>query len=91
MKRKFFLAVLVFGFFFLISPYLYSQDTPPWYETRWAYMLYGAVIAGFLFVFFFVKWRAGKVIHEKQRLEQIVIERTKEINNKNRQLEDQIL
>ncbi|MDQ1352087.1 MAG: hypothetical protein QG657_2393, partial [Acidobacteriota bacterium] len=72
-----------------------SEDTfrfkilPPWYRTWWAYLLYGT--AGLLSVFLFVQWRAGKLKHEKQKLEQIVIERTKEINNKNRLLEDQTL
>lgn len=62
---------------------------PPWYRTWWAYILY--VAAALLSVFLFVQWRAGILKHEKQKLERIVIERTKEINNKNRQLEDQTL
>ena len=62
---------------------------PPWYRTWWAYILY--VAAALLSVFLFVQWRAGILKHEKQKLERIVIERTKEINNKNRLLEDQAL
>jgi signal transduction histidine kinase/DNA-binding response OmpR family regulator len=60
---------------------------PPWYRTWWAFFLY---VLGFLFsVFYGAKWRFLKLEKEKQRLEQIVEERTKEINQKNLQLEKQ--
>ncbi|UCH96849.1 MAG: hypothetical protein JSV88_08350 [Candidatus Aminicenantes bacterium] len=60
---------------------------PPWYKTWWAVLFY--VIAFILLVFFIVKWRSGKLEKEKQRLEQIVHQRTKEIEAKNRQLQEQ--
>jgi signal transduction histidine kinase/DNA-binding response OmpR family regulator/ligand-binding sensor domain-containing protein len=60
---------------------------PPWYKTWWAFSIYAiAVILG---VFFIVKWRSWRLEQEKQRLEQVVKNRTKEINHKNRQLEEQ--
>ena len=62
---------------------------PPWYKTWWAFSLYAVV--GFLLVVLIVKWRSGKLKREKQRLEQTVKERTKEINVKNQQLEKQTL
>jgi len=88
-ERKFVPAALGLGLFFLISMYLYSQDTPQWYETWWTYMLYGAGIAGFLFAFFFIRRRTGKLTHEKQKLEQLLRERTKESNEKNLKLKEQ--
>jgi len=60
---------------------------PPWYKTWWAFLLY--TVAVIFLIFFIVKWRSWKLVQEKQRLEHIVKERTREINNKNRQLEEQ--
>jgi signal transduction histidine kinase/DNA-binding response OmpR family regulator len=60
---------------------------PPWYKTWWAFSLYAAAL--FLSMFLVVKWRSSRLTHEKQRLEGIVKERTREINEKNQQLEDQ--
>jgi signal transduction histidine kinase/DNA-binding response OmpR family regulator len=62
---------------------------PPWYKTWWAFSVY--VIAGFLLLFLVVRWRSGKLQREKLKLEQIVKERTSEINDKNAQLETQTL
>jgi signal transduction histidine kinase/DNA-binding response OmpR family regulator len=69
---------------------------PPWYITWWAFLFYGIVFI--LVMFFIVKWRSGKLEREKQRLEQIVKERTKEleertieIQEKNQQLETQTI
>ncbi|NIM16355.1 MAG: response regulator, partial [Candidatus Aminicenantes bacterium] len=62
---------------------------PPWYKTWWALLFYAILF--FLLVFFIVRWRSGKLEREKQRLEQIVKERTKEINEKNQQLEKQTI
>jgi signal transduction histidine kinase/ligand-binding sensor domain-containing protein len=59
---------------------------PPWYRTWWAFLLY--VIVFILTLFFIVKWRSGKLKWEKQRLEQIVTERVKEINEKHQQLKN---
>ena len=60
---------------------------PPWYKTWWAFSIY--TIAVILGVFFIVKWRSWRLVQEKERLEQIVKNRTKEIDHKNRQLEEQ--
>ncbi|MGD2086176.1 MAG: response regulator [Candidatus Aminicenantes bacterium] len=60
---------------------------PPWYKTWWAYLLY--TFAAALMVFLVVKWRSWKLVKEKQQLEQIILERTKEIKNKNLQLLEQ--
>ena len=60
---------------------------PPWTKTWWAFLLYA--LAAFLSLFLVVKWRSRKLVHEKQRLEQIIRERTREIADKGRQLADQ--
>lgn len=60
---------------------------PPWYKTWWAYLVYSLFFL--LFMFLLVKWRSGKLQREKEKLEQIVTERTNEIEKKNRQLENQ--
>ena len=60
---------------------------PPFYKTWWAFLVY--VILSFFLVFYLIKWRSGKLEREKQILERIVKERTQEIKEKNRQLEDQ--
>ncbi|MGE5342171.1 MAG: response regulator [Candidatus Omnitrophota bacterium] len=62
---------------------------PPVYKTWWAYLIY---VSGFVvFVFFIVKWRAGKLQTEKHKLEEIVKERTQEIQDKSSRLEEQTL
>ena len=60
---------------------------PPWYQTWWAFLFYalGAVLT----VYLIVRWRSGQLQREKLALEQIVHERTGEIEEKNRQLEAQ--
>jgi len=60
---------------------------PPWYKTWWAYLIY--IFLAFLGVYFIVKRRSWKLVREKQKLEQVIRERTKEINEKNFQLEEQ--
>lgn len=60
---------------------------PPWYKTWWAFAFYAVTAA--LMVILVVKWRSWKWVQETQRLEQIVKDRTGEINRKNRQLEEQ--
>ena len=59
---------------------------PPWYRSWWAYLFY--ILAAFLMVVLLVKWRSAKLILEKQQLEAIVADRTREINRKNEQLEE---
>jgi signal transduction histidine kinase/DNA-binding response OmpR family regulator len=62
----------------------------PWYITWWAFLSYAFVL--FMLTYLFVKWwRSIRLEKEKQRLEQIVKERTKEINQKNQQLQAQTL
>jgi len=60
---------------------------PPFYKTWWAFLVYA--ILSFFMVFLLIKWRSGKLEREKLILERIVKERTQEIKDKNRQLEDQ--
>jgi signal transduction histidine kinase/DNA-binding response OmpR family regulator len=60
---------------------------PPWYQTWWAFLLYA--LAAVLTVYLIVRWRSGQLQREKLALEQIVHERTGEIEKKNRQLEEQ--
>jgi signal transduction histidine kinase/DNA-binding response OmpR family regulator len=60
---------------------------PPWYKTWWAFSLYAVAI--FFIIVFIVKWRSLKLELEKKRLEHIIGERTKEIIDKNQQLEEQ--
>jgi signal transduction histidine kinase/CheY-like chemotaxis protein/AraC-like DNA-binding protein len=58
---------------------------PPWHQTWWAIILY--VLIAVLAMYFIVKWRSRTLVKEKQKLEQIVHERTGEVEEKNRQLE----
>ncbi len=60
---------------------------PPWFQTWWAYSIYA--LAGISLVFLIVRWRSGKHRREKEKLELVVKERTKEIGEKNIQLEEQ--
>jgi signal transduction histidine kinase/DNA-binding response OmpR family regulator len=60
---------------------------PPWYQTWWAFLVYGTVFS--LLMYSTVRWRSWKLRQEKQKLEQTVIERTRELNGKNQQLEMQ--
>ncbi len=60
---------------------------PPWYQTWWAYM--GYVLAFFLLIYLAVKWRSWRLVQEKHQLEQIVTDRTNEIEDKNQQLQRQ--
>jgi signal transduction histidine kinase/DNA-binding response OmpR family regulator len=62
---------------------------PPWYGTWWAIMGYLAAV--FLLMFLIIRWRSGKLVREKQRLEGIVRERTNEIAEKNTRLQSQTL
>ncbi|MCP5055005.1 MAG: response regulator [bacterium] len=62
---------------------------PPWYFAWWAFFVYAG--AAFLGVYLIVKWRSGKLIREKFRLEQIVEERTLEINQANEELKRKTL
>jgi len=60
---------------------------PPWYRSILAYVLY--VIFFILFVWGIVKWNTRRLIAEKERLEQIVKERTAEVVAQKEEIEDQ--
>jgi signal transduction histidine kinase/DNA-binding response OmpR family regulator/ligand-binding sensor domain-containing protein len=60
---------------------------PPYYRTWWAYFVYTVLF--FLGLYFIIRWQSGKLLREKQRLEKIVKERTKEVYEKNLLLEEQ--
>lgn len=60
---------------------------PYWYQTKWALLSFALLfVSG---VFLFVKWRSRQLVKEKERLEQVVDDRTREIKDKNLQLEEQ--
>jgi signal transduction histidine kinase/DNA-binding response OmpR family regulator len=62
----------------------------PWYRTWWAFSLFA--MTAFLMVYLMVKWwRSRKLALEKQRLERIVEERTREINQANIQLQQKTI
>ncbi|MCP5053708.1 MAG: hypothetical protein GY940_41465, partial [bacterium] len=60
---------------------------PPWHQTWWAYIGYALLFI--LLIYLIVKWRSGKLVREKLKLERIVQKRTAEIKDKNLQLESQ--
>lgn len=60
---------------------------PPWYKTWWAFLIYGATVL--LIMYLVVRWRSWRLVQDKQKLEQIVEERTEKINDQNRQLLEQ--
>jgi len=62
---------------------------PPWYKTWWAFLIYG--LTALLLMFLVVKWRSWKLEQEKLKLEHIIKQRTKEIDDKNRQLQRKTL
>jgi signal transduction histidine kinase/CheY-like chemotaxis protein/streptogramin lyase len=60
---------------------------PPWYKTWWAFVIYAFLFFGVIFLA--VRWRSSKLEQDKQRLEQVVKERTNEVYQKNELLEEQ--
>ncbi|MCD4833096.1 MAG: hypothetical protein K8R31_04810 [Bacteroidales bacterium] len=58
----------------------------PWYRTIMAYILYG--IIAFIFIWFVVKFYTRRLKKEKENLEKIVKERTKDLHEVNTQLEE---
>ncbi|UCH95373.1 MAG: hypothetical protein JSV88_00625, partial [Candidatus Aminicenantes bacterium] len=50
---------------------------PPWYNTWWSFVIYAFLFLGLMFLV--VKWRSGRLEKEKQRLERLVKERTREV------------
>lgn len=59
----------------------------PWYGTWWMYLVY-ILLSAFL-IYLLVRGRSFKLEKDKKRLESVVNERTREINQKNRQLLNQ--
>lgn len=59
--------------------------TPPWYRSWFAWIVYG--IGAFLLIGGTLKWRTRKLVQRQQVLEKEVINRTAEIDEKNKQLE----
>ncbi|MGE0078781.1 MAG: ATP-binding protein [Bacteroidales bacterium] len=57
---------------------------PPWYRTYWAYALY--LVLSILFISLVVKLYTYKLIREKNKLEEIVKERTQEILIQNEEI-----
>jgi len=60
---------------------------PPWYRTIWAYIAY--IIISILFITLVVKLYTIRLRNEKQKLENIVIERTQEILNQKEEIQAQ--
>ncbi len=60
---------------------------PPWYLTWWMLGVYGGFV--FFVLYGVVKWRSHRLVTEKLKLEGIIKERTREIAQSNRQLEEQ--
>jgi serine phosphatase RsbU (regulator of sigma subunit) len=68
---------------------------PPWYRTVWAYTVYGLLIL--LLVYIIIKLNSKRLIEQNIKLENIIAERTKEINkqklliqHKNQEITDSI-
>ena len=60
---------------------------PPWYRSWWAYLFY--IFSGVVAFIGVVQWRLGSIKKEKERLEQVVEERTREVKEQAMQLENQ--
>ncbi len=61
--------------------------SPPWYRTIWAYIIYLLIVG--LIVFLAIQISTLRVKRQKRKLEEIVVERTSEIAEQNKQLEHQ--
>lgn len=60
---------------------------PPWYRTTWAYIIYGLILI--IIIFLAARIASYRLKKKNQWLEQVVDERTKEIQHKNVELEQQ--
>lgn len=76
----------VYGKESVVATYEFEIN-PPWQRTIWAYISY--VVLSVLFIYFIVKLNARRLIKEKERLEAIVAERTREIREKKDEIEAQ--
>ncbi|MDB6095169.1 MAG: luxQ 4 [Verrucomicrobia bacterium] len=59
-----------------VARYTFSV-TPPWYRTKFVFVLYG--FAGAIAVYGFIRWRLGRSERERRRLEALVATRTSEL------------
>ena len=57
---------------------------PPWWKTWWAYTIYALLFLAALRTF--SKWRERQLREEKEKLEKVVLERTKELKSSQAQL-----
>lgn len=60
---------------------------PPWYQTLWAYILYG--VGGIFFMWFVVKLNSRRLKRANQRLQETVDEKTAEIRSQKEEIEGQ--
>lgn len=60
---------------------------PPWYRTAWAYTMYGLIFVGTLWGS--VRLSARRLRKQKEKLEEVVRERTAEVVEQKRQIETQ--
>jgi serine phosphatase RsbU (regulator of sigma subunit) len=58
---------------------------PPWYHTIWAYSVYVLVLI--LLIYFIIKFNVKRLREQNIRLENIITERTKEINKQKLEIE----
>jgi len=59
---------------------------PPWYRSWWAYAIY--LLLATLFIYAIVHWRSRQLKKEKQKLEQLIEEKTSEIQQQAEQLKE---
>lgn len=60
---------------------------PPWWQTNWAFLLY--TLAAVLLIFSLIQLRTRSLRIRGIELENVVVERTNELTNKNRTIEEQ--
>jgi ligand-binding sensor domain-containing protein/serine phosphatase RsbU (regulator of sigma subunit) len=65
---------------------LYVHISPPYWKTWWFYLIVVSVIVSGLFGY--IKWRERRLRHEKKILEDKVSERTAEVVEKNKELDE---
>ncbi len=76
----------VFGTESYVAEYRFSIS-PPWFRSIIAYISYVLFLVGF--IWFIVKWNTRRLIAEKERLEEIVRQRTAEVVAQKEEIEKQ--
>jgi serine phosphatase RsbU (regulator of sigma subunit) len=76
----------VYGTLSYITEYSF-KILAPWYRTWWAYIVYFILFLGFIFLI--IKIFTRRLIKQKEKLEEIVIERTAEITQQKEEIETQ--